>query len=152
MLVAQLCLTLCNPMDCSMPSSSVCGTSQARILEWVAISFSRGSFWPRDQTRVSYVGRQILYHLSISVRICDLSLKKCFFFFSKYPLGAKSKNLLWDRCRSSHLLCFLCFKSRMLLFFWVTQTCFPGFIDRPHLTPLNVALHERKQKYWYSLI
>ena len=45
--VAQLCSTLCNPMDCSLPSSSVHGISQVRILEWVAISFSRGSSWPR---------------------------------------------------------------------------------------------------------
>ena len=42
-LVAQLCPTLFNPMDCSLPDSSVHGISQARILEWVAISFSRGS-------------------------------------------------------------------------------------------------------------
>ena len=41
--VAQLCLTLCNPMDCSLPGSSVHGILQARIPEWVAISFSRGS-------------------------------------------------------------------------------------------------------------
>ena len=39
----QSCLTLCDPMDCSPPESSVHGISQARILEWVAISFSRGS-------------------------------------------------------------------------------------------------------------
>ena len=42
-LVAQLCLTLCDPMDCDLPGSSVHGTFQARILEWVAISSSRGS-------------------------------------------------------------------------------------------------------------
>ena len=42
--VAQLCLTLCNPMDCRPPCSSICGIFQARILEWVAIFFSRGSF------------------------------------------------------------------------------------------------------------
>ena len=42
-LVAQSCLTLCNPMNCSLPCSSVYGISQARILEWVAILFSRGS-------------------------------------------------------------------------------------------------------------
>ena len=42
-LVAQLCLTLCDPKDCSMPGSSVHGILQARILEWVAIPFSRGS-------------------------------------------------------------------------------------------------------------
>ena len=42
-LVAQPCLTLCNPMDCSPPGSSVLGLLQARMLEWVTISFSRGS-------------------------------------------------------------------------------------------------------------
>ena len=51
--VAKLCLTLCDPMDCSPPSSSVHGISEARILEWVAISSCRGSFWPRDRTHVS---------------------------------------------------------------------------------------------------
>ena len=54
-LVTKLCLTLCHPMDCSPPGSS--GISQARILEQVAISFSRGSFRPRDQTHVSCTGR-----------------------------------------------------------------------------------------------
>ena len=49
--VAQSCLTLCNPVDCSAPGSSIHGILQARILEWVAISFSRGSSWPRDQTQ-----------------------------------------------------------------------------------------------------
>ena len=46
----QLCLTLCNPMDCSLPGSSVHGIFQARVLEWGAIAFSRGSFRPRDRT------------------------------------------------------------------------------------------------------
>ena len=49
----QSCSTLCDPMDCSLPGSSVRGIFQARILEWVAISFSRGSSWPRDRTQVS---------------------------------------------------------------------------------------------------
>ena len=53
---------LCDSMSCSLPGSSVHGTSQARIQKWVAISFSRGSFWPRDQTCISYIGRQVLYH------------------------------------------------------------------------------------------
>ena len=51
-LVTKLRLTSCNNMDCSPPGSSVHGISQARILEWVAISFSRGSSRPRDQTHV----------------------------------------------------------------------------------------------------
>ena len=52
-LVTQLCLTLCDPMGCSLPGSSVHGILQARILEWVAIPYSRGSFQPRDQTQSS---------------------------------------------------------------------------------------------------
>ena len=49
-LVAKSCLTLCDPMDCSLPGSSVHGILQGRILKWVAISFSKGSSWPRDWT------------------------------------------------------------------------------------------------------
>ena len=51
-------------MDCSLPFSSVHGILQARILDWVVISSSRGSSQPRAQTRVSCIGRQILYCLS----------------------------------------------------------------------------------------
>ena len=58
----QSCLTLCDSMDCSPPGSSVHGIFQARILEWVAISFSRGSSWPRDWNHISCIGRRILYH------------------------------------------------------------------------------------------
>ena len=53
--ITQLCLTLCDPMDCSLPDSSVHGIFQARILEWGAISFSRESSWPRVWTRVSCI-------------------------------------------------------------------------------------------------
>ena len=52
-LVTQSCPTLCDPVDCSPPGSSVLGILQARILEWLAIPFSRESSWPRDWTRVS---------------------------------------------------------------------------------------------------
>ena len=52
-LVAQSCLTLCDPMDCSPPGSSVHGILLAGMLKWVAILFSRGWSWPRDQTHVS---------------------------------------------------------------------------------------------------
>ena len=59
----QSCLTLCNSMNCSPPASSVHVNSQARILEWLFISFSRVSFHPRDQTCVSALHcRQFLYH------------------------------------------------------------------------------------------
>ena len=59
---AQSCLTLCEPMDCSLPGSSVHGIFQAIILEWVAISLFRGSSPPRDWTCVSCISRWILYH------------------------------------------------------------------------------------------
>ena len=54
-LVAQLCLTLCDPMHCSPPGSSVHGILQTRMLEWVAIPSSRGSSQPRNRTQVSCV-------------------------------------------------------------------------------------------------
>ena len=53
--VAQSCPTLCDPMDCSLPGSSIPGILQAGILEWVAIFFSRRSSQPRDQTWVSRI-------------------------------------------------------------------------------------------------
>ena len=54
-LVIQLCLSLCSRMDCSPPGSSVHRILQARVLEWVAISISRGSFRPWDETWVSCI-------------------------------------------------------------------------------------------------
>ena len=61
--VAQSCPTLCDPMDCRTPGFSDHGLSRGRMLEQVAISFSRGSSQPRDQTQVS-TGGQVLYYLS----------------------------------------------------------------------------------------
>ena len=69
--VTQSCQTLCDTMDCSPSESSVHGIFQARILEWVAMLFSRGSSPPRDQTHVS----------SISCIACG------FFFFFFFPLS-----------------------------------------------------------------
>ena len=60
--ITQSCLTLCSPVDCSPPGSSVHGIFQARILKWVAISFSRGSYPLRNQTCISCIAWQILYH------------------------------------------------------------------------------------------
>ena len=53
--VAQSCSALCDPVDCSPPGSSIHGILQARVLEWVAMSFSRGSSQPRDWTQVSRI-------------------------------------------------------------------------------------------------
>ena len=59
--VAQSCVTLCNSMDCSLPGSSLHRILQARILKWIAISFSRGSSWPRNQTWVSHVAGRCFF-------------------------------------------------------------------------------------------
>ena len=64
-LLLQSYPTLCNPMDCSPPGSSVLGILQARILKWVAMLSSKESCQPRDQTHISYVaciGTRVLYH------------------------------------------------------------------------------------------
>ena len=81
--VAQSYLILCNPMDCSLPDSSVHGIPQGKILEWVAISFSRGASWSRDQTWVSCIGGRCFTSwatreafLENAVVICTIPEKK----------------------------------------------------------------------------
>ena len=76
-LVSQLCPTLYDPMDCSLPGSLVHGILQARIVEWVAIPFSRGSFQPRDQTQVSYIAltleRSVLHFILYLIFLSDIN-------------------------------------------------------------------------------
>ena len=73
--VTQSCPTLWDPLDCSPPGSSVYGIFQARILEWVAISFSRGSSRPRNQTWVSrIVGRRFTVWATREVQRAEVGL------------------------------------------------------------------------------
>ena len=65
----------CSPMNCSPPGSSIHGISWARLPEWLAISFSSGSFQPKDWTQVSCIGRQIIYHWAMW-EVQDTRLKK----------------------------------------------------------------------------
>ena len=78
--VSQSCPTLCDPMDCSLPGFSVRGILQARILEWVTISFSRGSSQPRDQTRVSCTAGR--FFTDWATRVVRSCLKSCMLGFS----------------------------------------------------------------------
>ena len=64
--IAQLCPTLCDPMDCSLPGSSIHGIFQTRVLKWVAISFSRGSSQPKNKTQVSYIADR---HFTLSATL-----------------------------------------------------------------------------------
>ena len=82
--MAQSPQTLCNPMDCSPPGSSVHGISQARILEWVAISFSRGSSLPRDWTWVSCVAGRFFFFTIWTTRVQGPSEIPSY-SFSSYP-------------------------------------------------------------------
>ena len=67
-------LTLLYPMDCSPPDSSVHRISQARILKWLAISFSRGSSWPGDQNLISCISKGILYHWAKYMKLLEGAL------------------------------------------------------------------------------
>ena len=62
--VTQSCPTLCHPLDYSLPSSTIHVIFQARAVEWVSISFFRGSFQPRDRIQVSHIVGKCFYHLS----------------------------------------------------------------------------------------
>ena len=91
--ISQLCPTLCNPMDCSLPGFSVHGILQARIPEWVAFSFSRGASWPRDWTQVSLIaGRHFtlwatreaveIIHPEVTLYLCSSCYKNsCWWVF-----------------------------------------------------------------------
>ena len=85
--VTQLYLTLCDPMDCSPPGSSIHGILQARTLEWVAIPYSRGSSRPKDGTLVSCIAWRIFTMWTTREAPClcyfpFFNLKQC---WSKYP-------------------------------------------------------------------
>ena len=76
--VAQSCPTLCDPMDCSPPGSSVHGILQARVLEWGAIAFSRGSSQPRDRTQVSHIaGRRFNLWTTREAQLPERCLSSC---------------------------------------------------------------------------
>ena len=121
--VVTLCLTLCHPMDCSPPGSSVREISQARILQWVAISFSRGSSLPRDWTHVSCISciscisRQILYpwatwgaqdkHIQVRKRMGLDQVPMILSASCMYISGMLPLNCLW--------ICWRCDCSRQLL-------------------------------------
>ena len=99
---AQSCPILCSIMDCSLPGSSVHGILQARTLEWVAISFSRGSSWPRDLTRISCVsciGRWILFHCTtweeLRAGLATDSTSKSFYTSHGQTLLPQEPRFLW---------------------------------------------------------
>ena len=102
-LMLQSCLTLCDPMDSSPPGSSVSGILQARILKWVAISSSRGSSQPMDQTLVSCVAGELF--------IAEPWWKDFFVLKAFYDS-----------------IFFILMESRLIIMSFVTYGCFGGCI------------------------
>ena len=102
--VAQSCPTLCDPMDCSLPDFSVYGIFQARVLEWGAISFSRGSSWPRDRTQVSCIAGRCVTLWDPSVINSPFPLLCGFWLLTRPWLVQilRIKPLRWLRVKSSH--------------------------------------------------
>ena len=107
--VAQSCPTLCNHMDCSLPGSSAHGILQARILQWVAIPFSRESSQPRDRTQVSHIAggfftlwatREAMFSIHIDTILFNIYMVSIFsemicsymFILRKIILNLKSEN------------------------------------------------------------
>ena len=103
--VAQSCPTLCDPMDCSLPGSSIRGIFQARVLEWVAVSFSKGSSQPRDWTRVTEDTIIDLLHLEDCISFIYF---QCW-YGKEFVL---STSLHWKQ------MCYTRQNSRNLLIFW----------------------------------
>ena len=96
-LLAQWCLTLCDPMDCSPPGFSVHGILQARRLEWIAISLSKGTSWPRDQERSSPVLQADSYRLPEVTRMSQPVapfLQQHGVLLTQLPLWLSSTSLL----------------------------------------------------------
>ena len=94
-LVAQSCPTLGDPMDCSSPGSSVHRIFQVRVLEWVPISYSRGSSWPRDGTRISCIADRFLIIWDTRedlIRYINAMKKFTLWEFKEVPLSAT----YWD--------------------------------------------------------
>ena len=103
---------LCNPMDCSPPGSSVCEISQARILEWFVISFSRGSSWPRDQTHISCIACKFFsprmiklnkYSTNSTFSMSVLVWLSLLFFSLLFPFLIDLSGLFWPRYTQSGL-------------------------------------------------
>ena len=103
----QSCPTLCDPMECSPPGSSLHGILQARVLEWVAISFSRGSSRPKDRTQVSRIpGRHFNLWATREAQLLGCKLCWCCLPLYPYPIyNHHFRNILTTRPRHSRFDC-----------------------------------------------
>ena len=106
----QLCLTVCDPINCSPLGYSVHGTMQARILEWIAMPSSRGSSWPRERTHISYllwspVLADRFFTFSATWEACKIKIKLNK-FIEHLPFARQLPKCQWFKSES-HLLSIL---------------------------------------------
>ena len=132
------CPTLCDPMDCTLPGFSIHGILQARILEWVAISFSRGSSPPRDRTWVSRIAGRCFTVWAAREAIFSLLLTKFAFqiflpFLLLLSVGEESCVGLWPWIAKYGQLCL--------------SLCNP--VDSNHQAPLSMRF--LRQGDWSGL-
>ena len=145
-LVTQSCPTLCDPMDCSLPGSSVHGILQAGRLEWVAIPFSRGSSWHRSQTQVSRIAGRLLTVLShqgsphVEVSFLYAHFLESFYHKGIFNFVKCFFCIYWDYC---HMVFILQFVNMVYHTNWLVciEECFHPW-DQSHLIivcdPFNV--------------
>ena len=109
-LAVQSCPTLCDPVDCSPPSSSVHGILQARILEWVIIPFSRASSWPRDLTPVFCIAGRFftIWATRWDRQTSQLRWAFCFKLLSKVCM-LLAEVRIGQKCQKTPQLISLCF-------------------------------------------
>ena len=96
-LVVQSCRTLCDPMDCSPPGFSVYQISQANLLEWVAISFSRGSITPRDWTWVFCIACRFFTGWSTRETLLYIITLNLFIYIECFPFLVFGVKFIWHK-------------------------------------------------------
>ena len=142
--------TLCDPLDCSLPDFSVHGILQARILEWVAISLSRGSSRPRDRTQVSRIGGR---HFNLwATREAQIFLygKEIHTFVFCY-------NLVFVFIYLKHVLPEINIRFAMLInairnFYETVYYQIPYFLGHRNMIQKHAEIRKCQDRKWYSMI
>ena len=160
----QSCPTLCDPMDYSLPGSSVHGILQARILEWVAVPSSRGSSGPRDRTHVSssscMVGRFFMlnHQVNSSIPSRDYYILLYSLLASQLKKTAASEMfsfilLLYQLSQNSDWILIVLFvkRSLSLLFFIFFDECYLNWYDTlGYYYYSTLSIRFRIQNHWWS--
>ena len=142
--VAQSCLTLCDPIDGSLPGSAVHGIFQARILEWAAISFSRGSSQPRDRTQFSCIADRCLPSEPLGKLVKNLKLLMNLIIFKGYLNRFLFVGELNHRCLQNLMIsvihsCILNFSTALLKCNWCYLKLYLNYLELGIF--LNIIIH-----------